>query len=230
MHLWQGCHRRDIVLFLLLPFRWHVVLKCSIIDDVLTDHLIKMVSASHLHCEVYGKGWGALRNLLPHQNVNLCIYFLYQYKTLAFYFIPIIMSLKVKSFHCVRLCDSVDYCLPGSSGNSPWGFSGKSTRVGCHFLLQGIFPTQGSNLGLPHCRQMLYHLGHREASLSFTLMFTLSLIWPQEPLQASFCVILTHPCHLLGTFLFSGIKCCNAHFALFLLQPGISHFSKEPLF
>ena len=32
----------------------------------------------------------------------------------------------------------------------PWDFLGKSTGVGCHFLLQGIFPTQGSNLGLPH--------------------------------------------------------------------------------
>ena len=30
----------------------------------------------------------------------------------------------------------------------------------CHFLLQGSFPTQGSNLGLPHCRQTLYHLSH----------------------------------------------------------------------
>ena len=32
--------------------------------------------------------------------------------------------------------------------------------MGCHFLLQGIFLTQGSNLGLLHCRQMLYHLSH----------------------------------------------------------------------
>ena len=31
----------------------------------------------------------------------------------------------------------------------PWDFLGKSTGVGCHFLLQGIFPTQGSNPGLP---------------------------------------------------------------------------------
>ena len=31
----------------------------------------------------------------------------------------------------------------------------------CHFLLQGIFPTQGSNLGLPHCRQTLYCLSHQ---------------------------------------------------------------------
>ena len=40
----------------------------------------------------------------------------------------------------------------------PWDFPGKSTGVGCPFLFQGIFPTQGSNPGLPHCRQMLYLL------------------------------------------------------------------------
>ena len=30
--------------------------------------------------------------------------------------------------------------------------------MGCHFLLQGIFPTEGSNPGLPHCRQKLFFL------------------------------------------------------------------------
>ena len=35
--------------------------------------------------------------------------------------------------------------------------------MGCHFLLQGIFLTQGSNLGLPHCRQTLYCLSHQES-------------------------------------------------------------------
>ena len=43
----------------------------------------------------------------------------------------------------------------------PWNSLGKNTGVGCHFLLQGIFPTQGSNPGLLHCRQMLYHLSHQ---------------------------------------------------------------------
>ena len=33
--------------------------------------------------------------------------------------------------------------------------------MGCHFLLQGIFLTQGSNLGLLHCRWILYSLGHQ---------------------------------------------------------------------
>ena len=42
-----------------------------------------------------------------------------------------------------------------------WDFPGKNTGVGCHFFLQGIFPTQGSNLGLLHCRQILYCLSHQ---------------------------------------------------------------------
>jgi len=40
----------------------------------------------------------------------------------------------------------------------PWDFPGNSTGVDCHFLLQGIFPNQGLNPGLPHCRQTLYRL------------------------------------------------------------------------
>ena len=47
----------------------------------------------------------------------------------------------------------------------PWDFPGKNTGVGCRFLLQGIFPTQGSNPGLLHCRQMLYHLSHQGSLL-----------------------------------------------------------------
>ena len=43
----------------------------------------------------------------------------------------------------------------------PWNSPGKNTGVGCHFLLQGIFLTQGSNPGLPCCRQILYHLSHQ---------------------------------------------------------------------
>ena len=43
----------------------------------------------------------------------------------------------------------------------PWHFPGKNTRVACHFLLQEIFPTQGSNPGLPHCRQILLPLSQR---------------------------------------------------------------------
>ena len=49
----------------------------------------------------------------------------------------------------------------------PWDFPGKNTGVDCHFLLQGIFPTQGSNPGLVHCRQILYIWITREALANF---------------------------------------------------------------
>ena len=52
----------------------------------------------------------------------------------------------------------MDCSPPGSSarGDSPL----KSTGVGSHALLEGIYPVQASNPGLPHCRQILYHLYH----------------------------------------------------------------------
>ena len=44
---------------------------------------------------------------------------------------------------------------------SSWNSPGQSTGVGSLSLLQGIFPTQGSNPGLPHCRRTLYQLSHQ---------------------------------------------------------------------
>ena len=42
----------------------------------------------------------------------------------------------------------------------PWNSPGKNTGVASHSFLQGIFPTQGSNPGFLHCRQIPYCLGH----------------------------------------------------------------------
>ena len=60
---------------------------------------------------------------------------------------------------CPTLCNPMDCSPPGSSvhGDSP----SKNTEVGCHALLQGNFPNQGLNLGLWHCRQILYRLSHQ---------------------------------------------------------------------
>ena len=44
---------------------------------------------------------------------------------------------------------------------SPWNSPGQNTGEGSLFLLQGIFPTQGLNPGLPHCRWSLYQLSHQ---------------------------------------------------------------------
>ena len=59
---------------------------------------------------------------------------------------------------CLTLYDPMEYSPPGSS---VYGDSlGKNAGVGCH-ALQGIFPTQGSNPGLPNCRSILYCLSHQ---------------------------------------------------------------------
>ena len=77
----------------------------------------------------------------------------------------------VKLDHCVICCYCVcvfvrsvaqstllrPHGLQSSRVLCPWDFPSKNTGVGCHFLLQGIFPTQGSNLHLLHCRQILYY-------------------------------------------------------------------------
>ena len=60
----------------------------------------------------------------------------------------------------LTLWDLMDYSLPSMD------VPGKNTGVGCHILLQGIFPTQGLNLGLPHCRWMLYPLSHQGSPIS----------------------------------------------------------------
>ena len=46
---------------------------------------------------------------------------------------------------------------PDYKGLCPWAFPDKNTGTGCHFLLQGIFPTQGANPHLLHYKQILYH-------------------------------------------------------------------------
>ena len=56
---------------------------------------------------------------------------------------------------CPTLCDSATRLL------CPWDSPGQNAGVGSHFLLQGIFLTQGSNPSLLHCRWILYYLSHQ---------------------------------------------------------------------
>ena len=86
---------------------------------------------------------------------------------------PTLIYLKGGKYQFVKLCVWIKCKSPSCARffATPWtaahqallsmNFPGKNTREGCHFLLQRIFPTQGSNPGFPHCRQMLYHLSHQ---------------------------------------------------------------------
>ena len=58
-------------------------------------------------------------------------------------------------------CSVVSGSLRPQGLHSPWNSPGQNTGVGILSLLQGIFPTQVSNPGLPHCRRILYQLSHK---------------------------------------------------------------------
>ena len=69
---------------------------------------------------------------------------------------PCIPLSEYESERCLVMSDSL-----GPHGlYSPWNSPGQNTGVGSLSLLQGSFPTQAWNLGLPHCRQILYHLSY----------------------------------------------------------------------
>ena len=59
---------------------------------------------------------------------------------------------------CLTLCNPMGCSLPGSFAH---GLLQTRILECCHALFQGIFPTQGSNPGPLHCRQILYHLSHQ---------------------------------------------------------------------
>ena len=78
-----------------------------------------------------------------------------------------LMKVKVKSLSRVWL-----FATPWTvfyQASLSMGFPGKSTGMGCYFLLQGIFLTQGSNPGLLHCRQTLYPLSHQGSLYIFRI-------------------------------------------------------------
>ena len=87
--------------------------------------------------------------------------------------------LSLVSQLCPTPCDPMKCSPPGSSvhGDCP----GKNTGVGCPALLQGISPTQGSNLGLLHGRWILYHLCYQGSLHCISLLF--HVVLPQISLR-----------------------------------------------
>ena len=127
-------------------------------------------------------------------------FYIYQYKKrMELYDIKVYQTLfvawkeKVKSLSHVRLFET------------PWTVANQSppSRVfsmpeywgGFHFLLQRIFPTQGSKPGLPHWRQMLYRLSHQGSRLSCMAYLTYkinSIQWHKKDvtLRMGYCWIM----------------------------------------
>ena len=123
----------------------------------------------------------------------------------AFPFVSI--CYKEKSGTCFFLwsesCSVVSNSLRPHGLYSPWNSPGQNTGVGSHSLLQGIFPTQGSNPGLPHYRWILYHLSHQGSPVSFNircqiiygLHLSLKSVFPfhSRAFQYAFLFLLLYP-------------------------------------
>ena len=132
-----------------------------------------------------------------------------------------------------------------------WNSTGKNTGVGFHALLQGIFPTEGLNLGLLHCSQILYHLSHQgspnipifgcifthcvqlfvipytaacQVSLSFTISWSLLKLMSTESVMPSKYLVLCHPLLLLPS-MFPSIRVFSSELALGIRCPKYWSFT-----
>ena len=139
-------------------------------------------------------------------NIQFTSYVLFVYRLL------LEMPFTMWDFMCVmylvtQLCltpwDPMDCSLPDSSVQD---FSAKNTAVGCHALLQGIFPTKKMNPGLPHCRIFFffYHLSHQGSlwdcmKTSWLLRLNRSILFRKifpDFSQESCIFSFKHYCHL----------------------------------
>ena len=117
-------------------------------------------------------------------------------------------------------------------------FPGRNTGVGCHFLLQGIFLTQGLNLGLQHYRQTLHHLSRQGSPMiqdsdlvSFFCMwpasFTNTVYWTDSPFLTVCSSLLCHRLiiHICMSWFLGSQFCFCWSLCLFLYQYHIFFFN-----
>ena len=87
---------------------------------------------------------------------------------------------------------------------SPWKSPGQNTGVGSLSLLQGIFPTQGLNPGLPQCRQILYQLSHKGSWRILKRVaypFSCRSSWPRNQTRVSCVAGSSLPSWAIASFL-----------------------------
>ena len=118
-------------------------------------------------------------------SLHLCIIHWVSIFQLWFLFLSILSIIfKVKWSESLTV---TSYSLQLHGLYSPWNSLSHNTGVGSLSLLQGVFPTQGSNPGLPNCRQILYQLSHKGSPriLKWVYPFSSGSSQPRNWTQAS---------------------------------------------
>ena len=109
------------------------------------------------------------------QGATTALHILYYHLTICIT-IQCIHTLKKKCISCLVVFNSLkSNGLQPVRLRCPWNSPGKNTGMGSHSLLRGIFPTQGLNPGLLHCRKIIYHLSNQGSIL--LLPFNLNTIY-----------------------------------------------------
>ena len=133
----------------------HGVTESDMTERLSTAQWVRQVSKSLHPCLSPSSSSGP-----PHLSSKLLDHLITVFPVFVFLSLVLIVKwseVKVAQL-CLTLCDSMDYSL--------WNSPGQNTGVGCLSLLQGIFPTQGSNQGLLSCRWILYQLSYQRSPLS----------------------------------------------------------------
>ena len=113
--------------------------------------------------------WVALlQGIFPTQGLNLRLLRLLHWQASA---LPLAPPGKPLSNSESESCSILSNSLQPQGLHSPWNSPGQNTGVGSPSFLQGIFPTQGSNPGLPCCRRILYQLSHEGSPILNAINF-----------------------------------------------------------
>ena len=102
-----------------------------------------------------------------HDWTHTCMHIIFKIYFSSFIEIKLNVSLCKFKVYSVMVCESrsaMSDSLRSHGLSSPWNSPGQNTGVASCSLLQGIFPTQGLNPGLPHCRQILSQLSQQGSS------------------------------------------------------------------
>ena len=125
---------------------------------------------------------------------------------------PFIYVLWLGTQSCLTLCDPMDSSTPDSSvhGESP----DKNIGVGCHALLQGIFPSQKSNWELFHCRRILYQLTTERQEVPLRLYTPHNWLVKNKQTNKQMQDSLSSPVYSLFLWAYS----CKNKFSLYFLD------------
>ena len=150
-------HERKVLLLdkkrYLLKMWWNII---NIIIDENTNLIHEGYSLPDIHSSSF---WAIFQSLIG-SAIN------YYVNILSKFYFKNCVCVHLVTQLCLTLYDSM-HCSPtGSSGHG--NSLGKNTGMGSHAFFQGIFPTQGLNPVLPHCRRILYCLSHKGSPRLYT--------------------------------------------------------------